>query len=65
MVGLPSDALAGGLILCHAPRHGIAESAHAVLLDIIAAEVHQGKVHETAYGHVGTLVDFTLPAVYA
>ena len=65
MIGLPSDSQAGGFILRHAPRHGITKCAHAVLLYIIAAEVHQGKVHETAYGHVRSLVDLTLPAVDA
>ena len=63
MVRLPPDALAGSLVLDHAPRHGIAEGTHAVLLDVIAAEVHQREVHETSDGYVCRLIDLPLSAV--
>ncbi len=44
---------------------GVAERSHAVLFDVIAAEVHEGEIHESPNGDVCSLVYLSLSAVYA
>ena len=63
MIWLPSHSQTGFFVFRHTPRHGIAEGSHTVLLDIIATEIHQRKIHKAADGDVCSLVDLSLTAV--